>query len=48
MKIYTDGSFNKKLSRNTTAYAAIVITEETNQEYIVDIVYGILTDLFHR
>ena len=44
MKIYTDGSFNKKLSRNTTAYAAVVITEETNQEYVVDIVYGILTE----
>ena len=44
MKIYTDGSFNKKLSKNTTAYAAVIITEETNQDYIVDIVYGILTD----
>ena len=44
MKIYTDGSFNKKLSKNTTAYAAVIIVEETSTEYVVDIVYGILTD----
>ena len=44
MKIYTDGSFNRKLSRNTTAYAAVIITDENSDAYVVDIVYGILTD----
>lgn len=44
MKIYTDGSFNKKLSRNTTAYAAIIIVEENADEYILDVIYGINTD----
>lgn len=44
MKIYTDGSFNRKLSKNTTAYAAVVIVEEDASSYVVDIVYGISTD----
>ena len=44
MKIYTDGSFNKKLSKNSTAYAAVIVTDETDSEYIVDIVYGVITD----
>ncbi len=44
MKIYTDGSFNKKLTKDSTAYAAVIVTEETLTEYVVDIVYGIITE----
>lgn len=44
MKIYTDGSFNRKLSKHSTAYAAVVVVEENTEEYIVDIIYGVLTD----
>lgn len=44
MKIYTDGSFNRKLSKDTTAYAAIIITEETDTYYVVDIIYGVIAD----
>ena len=44
MKIYTDGSFNRKLSKDSTAYASVIVVEETPEEYIVDIVYGVITD----
>ena len=44
MKIYTDGSFNRKISSNTTAYAAVIITNESDVEYIVDILYGVILD----
>ena len=44
MIIYTDGSFNKKLSKTTTAYAAVIVTEETETEYIADIVYGVILE----
>ena len=44
MKIYTDGSFNKKTSKGTTAYAAVIITEETPSEYIADIIYGVILE----
>ena len=44
MIIYTDGSFNKKLSKDTTAYAAVIVTAEYPTEYIVDILYGVILD----
>ena len=44
MKIYTDGSFNRKLSKDSTAYAAVIVSDENESEYIVDIVYGVITD----
>ena len=44
MKIYTDGSFNRKLSKDSTAYAAVIVTDETANEYTVDIIYGVITD----
>ena len=44
MKIYTDGSFNRKLAKNSTAYAAVIVVDETDTEYVVDIVYGVITD----
>lgn len=44
MKIYTDGSFDKKRSMNSTAYASIIVLEETDDNYIVDIIYGVNTD----
>ena len=44
MKIYTDGSFDKKRSMSSTAYAAVIVLEETSDEYIVDIIYGVNTD----
>lgn len=44
MKIYTDGSYNRKISPKTAAYAAAIVVEETNDEYICDIIYGISQD----
>lgn len=44
MKIYTDGSFDKKRSMNSTAYASVIVLEETDSNYIVDIIYGVNTD----
>ena len=44
MKIYTDGSFNRKLSKDSTAYASVIVVEESPEEYVVDIVYGVITD----
>lgn len=44
MKIYTDGSFDKKRSMKSTAYASVIVLEETNDKYIVDIIYGVNTD----
>ena len=44
MKIYTDGSFDKKRSMKSTAYASIIILEETDDHYVVDVIYGVNTD----
>lgn len=44
MIIYTDGSFNKKTSKNTTAYAAVIVVEESKFEYNCDIVFGVNTE----
>ena len=44
LKIYTDGSFDKKRSMNSTAYASIIVLEETEEMYVVDIIYGVNTD----
>lgn len=44
MKIYTDGSFNRKMSKGSSAYAAVIITDETHTDYVVDILYGVITD----
>ena len=44
MKIYTDGSYNKKISPSTIAYSVIIVREENNDSYIVDVIYGINTD----
>lgn len=44
MKIYTDGSFDKKRSMSSTAYSAIIVLDENDSEYIVDIIYGVNTD----
>ena len=43
MKIYTDGSFDKKRSMKSTAYASVIVLEETDEKYIVDIIYGVNT-----
>ncbi len=45
MILYTDGSYNKKISPHATAYAAVIVTDITEKEYIVDIIYGVNTDL---
>ena len=44
MILYTDGSYNKKISRDSTAYSAVIVTNESLTEYIVDIIYGVVTD----
>lgn len=44
MKIYTDGSFDKKRSMKSTAYASIIVLEESEDKYIVDVIYGVNTD----
>lgn len=41
MKVYTDGSYDKKRSPTTTAFAAVVVKDETPSEYIVDIIFGV-------
>lgn len=44
MVVYTDGSFSKKVSMTAAGYAAIIVTEETDEAFVVDIVYGKNTD----
>ena len=44
MVVYTDGSFSKKVTMNAAGYAAIIITEETDECYTADIVYGNISD----
>lgn len=44
MVVYTDGSFNKKLTMKAAGYAAIVVHEETDEAYVVDIIFGKIMD----
>ena len=43
MIIYTDGSFNKKLTKDASGFASVLVTEETDTEYKVDVYYGVVT-----
>ena len=44
MEIYTDGSFNKKRSMNVSGYSVIIIKEELEDSYLVDIISGVTTE----
>ncbi len=44
MKIYTDGSYNKKISPNTISYSVGVGREENDTTYNIEIIYGVNTD----
>lgn len=40
MIIYTDGSFNKKKTKDAAGYAAILVTDEQDEQYIADVIFG--------
>lgn len=44
MKIYTDGSYRKSVNSKVCGYAAIFITNVTDNRILYDVVYGIKRD----
>jgi ribonuclease HI len=44
MDIYTDGSFQKKLTSEASGWAAIVVKEARPDSYLVDVYYGVITE----
>ena len=43
-QIYTDGSYDRRKNPSVCGYAVVFVTDETDTEYTVDIIYGVLSD----
>lgn len=44
MKIYTDGSYNRKLAPKMCGYGAVIVRDETPEHYVVDTISGVYSD----
>lgn len=44
MDIYTDGSYNKKATTDASGWSVVAVRDETPEEFVCDIYYGVITD----